>query len=233
MQGRTMLGVGLAFVAATTAHAEQYYGPREIAWMGPDRPEARPVLVSEVMQWEHPDATGSLGEAVMSWEHPDAGQGLHEAVMSWERPDAGQGLHEAVMSWERPDAGQGLHEAVMSWERPDANLGLQETVMSWERPDASETVRLPSAEAELTEERPAAFPNPSSGSVTVSMGSTDVSVDVYDVTGRRVASFAGSAGRADWDGRDVSGRTVSAGIYFARVTSRADAPAHTVRLVRK
>ncbi|MCA9752189.1 MAG: T9SS type A sorting domain-containing protein, partial [Gemmatimonadetes bacterium] len=122
---------------------------------------------------------------------------------------------------------------VMHWERPDANLGREETVMSWDRPDASETDLLPSAEAELTDERPAAFPNPSSGTVTVSVGSTDVSVDVYDVSGRRVASFAGSAGRADWDGRDGSGRTVSAGIYFARVTSRADAPAHTVRLVRK
>lgn len=84
----------------------------------------------------------------------------------------------------------------------------------------------------IAPEPPLVYPNPSMGRVSVEAGSTRMSVDVYDVSGRRVASFAGTGGRADWDGRDISGRVVPAGVYFARVSADG-ASAETVRLVRR
>jgi flagellar hook assembly protein FlgD len=52
--------------------------------------------------------------------------------------------------------------------------------------------------------------------------STDVRVDVFDITGRRVVSvFSGSlpAGEHlfEWDGRTSSGKAAGAGLYFMRV----------------
>jgi hypothetical protein len=61
-------------------------------------------------------------------------------------------------------------------------------------------------------------------------------LDVMDVAGRRVRSFALSPGdgpaegTVGWDGLDESGRAVPAGIYFARLTTGAGV--QTARVVR-
>jgi photosystem II stability/assembly factor-like uncharacterized protein len=84
-----------------------------------------------------------------------------------------------------------------------------------------------------------AFPNPFSTATTVSFTlgrGCDVSVDVFDVKGRRVRALAHgllAAGRHElvWDGRDEGGDRVSAGIYFARVSAAGnEATAKTIVL---
>lgn len=60
-----------------------------------------------------------------------------------------------------------------------------------------------------------------------------VTITVYDVTGRRVRTLvAGSlaAGRRDvaWDVRDSGGRRVGAGIYFARMEMDATRVTHRI-----
>jgi len=68
-------------------------------------------------------------------------------------------------------------------------------------------------------------PNPSRAEVRLSLelpSPSGVDAGIYDLSGRRVrtlSSGALSAGRhsLSWDGRDASGRLVTAGVYFARV----------------
>ena len=70
------------------------------------------------------------------------------------------------------------------------------------------------------------FPNPFSRDVTISFATpvdvSNLTIDVYDISGRLVARLHEGncpAGEAvfGWDGRDSEGRTVPSGVYFARV----------------
>jgi hypothetical protein len=69
------------------------------------------------------------------------------------------------------------------------------------------------------------WPGPSSGGVHVSFELPDDdagSLDVYDVAGRHIRRvWSGRGGRHDsaWDGRDESGKPVTSGVYFLRLTS--------------
>jgi len=65
----------------------------------------------------------------------------------------------------------------------------------------------------------AAHPNPARGAVHFVAATEGVprAVLVCTVDGRRVARLPLEQGRATWDGRDVRGRLVSAGVYFARL----------------
>ena len=94
----------------------------------------------------------------------------------------------------------------------------------------------PAAAGERT--RLAVSPNPAAGPAHLAWtlpASGRVTLEVLDVTGRRVASlFEGDAAAGPhalrWDGRDASGRAVPPGVYLARlVTPGAVA---TTRLVR-
>jgi hypothetical protein len=62
--------------------------------------------------------------------------------------------------------------------------------------------------------------------------SSEPSVEIFDVTGRRVRSLAVPAGadEVEWDGRDGGGRTVGAGVYFLRL--RADDGERVVRVTK-
>ena len=69
-----------------------------------------------------------------------------------------------------------------------------------------------------------AWPNPSSGGVRFGIpGATGMphdAVEVFSVSGRRVARLeAGQGGSFEWDGRDLAGHEVAAGVYFARFAS--------------
>jgi photosystem II stability/assembly factor-like uncharacterized protein len=75
-------------------------------------------------------------------------------------------------------------------------------------------------------------PNPARGDMRFVLdtpSSANVSVDVYDVIGRRVRRiFAGSLAAGShallWDGRDDGGRTTPAGAYFVRAASAPNSP---------
>src|SRR5262245_48627026 len=70
-------------------------------------------------------------------------------------------------------------------------------------------------------------PNPSSAATRLEFSlpeAASVDLSVFDASGRRVATVLSGelpAGprTATWDGRDSNGRTVSAGLYFARLTT--------------
>ena len=79
-------------------------------------------------------------------------------------------------------------------------------------------------------------PTPSPGAVRFSRaGISDAPLDVYDVLGRHVASVPARALASQtewrWDGRDASGRAVTAGTVYARVRESGGA-ATRVTLVR-
>lgn len=72
-------------------------------------------------------------------------------------------------------------------------------------------------------------PNPSRGMTSFALQAPredEISLSIYDSSGRLLrtlarAQLADGALSVTWDQRDVSGRTVPAGAYFARLTSRA------------
>jgi flagellar hook assembly protein FlgD len=60
---------------------------------------------------------------------------------------------------------------------------------------------------------------------------------IFAVDGRRIRTLAGGAReagvyRVGWDGRDDEGRTVAAGLYFARLTTQELKLTRTVMRVR-
>ena len=69
-------------------------------------------------------------------------------------------------------------------------------------------------------------PNPFSGTTELQIGlpkASDAHLEVYDVAGRRVLArdlgrLAAGWRRVDFDGRDDRGQSLSAGVYFYRVT---------------
>lgn len=80
-----------------------------------------------------------------------------------------------------------------------------------------------------------ALPNPSRGDVRFTRSGGDaVALDVFDLSGRRVATLppAGAGGQWEWrwDGRDLAGREVSPGTYFARPRDGGHATARITRL---
>jgi hypothetical protein len=74
------------------------------------------------------------------------------------------------------------------------------------------------------------MPNPFNGETTLRVGlpaKSDVTIEVYDVAGRRVAVRSHPAMGAGWrevafDGRDDAGRQLASGVYFSRVTAAGE-----------
>ena len=118
-------------------------------------------------------------------------------------------------------------------DRGSAPGNLVRRIAYLERPISGTLVSVGDPGGEVLP-RLAAWPNPSSGLVrftAASLAGTDAVVDVYSVAGRRVARVtAGQGGAFEWDGRDLAGREVAAGVYFARLAS--DASGRGVRFVR-
>jgi hypothetical protein len=80
-------------------------------------------------------------------------------------------------------------------------------------------------------------PNPFTGRTRITFALPNagpVRLSIYDVAGRRVTQLVDetrSRGRfnVDWDGRDQNGRSVTPGVYFARLTGRGQS--HDRKLV--
>ncbi|RMH65132.1 MAG: T9SS C-terminal target domain-containing protein [Bacteroidetes bacterium] len=100
--------------------------------------------------------------------------------------------------------------------------------------------------AEPLAETPAAYrlepgyPNPFNPSTTLRFHlpeATAVTLAIYDVMGRQVATlvqgqFAAGTHAATWDARDAAGRTVSSGIYLARLETPAFRQTRRLLLVK-
>jgi len=73
-------------------------------------------------------------------------------------------------------------------------------------------------------------PNPFSGHTELSVGlpgDADVTLDVFDVAGRRVYSrelgrLAAGWQHVSYDGRDADGRLLPSGVYFYRISAGAN-----------
>jgi hypothetical protein len=83
-------------------------------------------------------------------------------------------------------------------------------------------------------------PNPFTAATTITFAlgqASSVSLEVYDLTGRKVKSLASgrrTAGSHEirWDGTNDSGRRVSSGIYFVRLDTGRGAVTRHLNLVR-
>jgi hypothetical protein len=80
--------------------------------------------------------------------------------------------------------------------------------------------------------RVVASPNPFRGEVRLSADGPagELRAEIFDTTGRRIASRTSASGTVTWDGRGEDGRSVPSGIYLARVSRRG--VQQTVRLLR-
>lgn len=89
------------------------------------------------------------------------------------------------------------------------------------------------------------FPNPFNPTTTITvrldrravLSGAELEVDVYDVRGREVATlFRGRASsetmRISWDGRDRSGRPLSSGVYYSRVSLAGEARSSKMILIK-
>ena len=83
-------------------------------------------------------------------------------------------------------------------------------------------------------------PNPFTGTTELEIGlpsRSDISVDVYDVAGRRVMSRVLPGQKAGWqrfafDGRDDAGRMLSSGVYFFRVSANRETLTRKIMITR-
>jgi hypothetical protein len=79
--------------------------------------------------------------------------------------------------------------------------------------------------ARISAERLSASPNPFMPSTVISYKANNAgALKIYDVSGKTVQSFPTKSGPAKvaWNGTDINGKKVSAGIYIARLSSGSD-----------
>ncbi|NNF56841.1 MAG: T9SS type A sorting domain-containing protein, partial [Rhodothermaceae bacterium] len=84
------------------------------------------------------------------------------------------------------------------------------------------------------------YPNPSAGAVTLAVHSAadaPISVEIFDVMGRRVkaleaAASAGSVVEIGWDGADEAGRSLAGGVYVVRVRQGTEQQVAKLTLLR-
>jgi photosystem II stability/assembly factor-like uncharacterized protein len=83
-------------------------------------------------------------------------------------------------------------------------------------------------------------PNPFNPNTTVTFSLTrasEVSLEVYDIAGKRVRTLvsgrrAQGAHQAEWDGRNENGNPVASGVYFARLATEAGVETRKLNLVK-
>ncbi|MGH7741588.1 MAG: FlgD immunoglobulin-like domain containing protein, partial [Candidatus Eiseniibacteriota bacterium] len=117
------------------------------------------------------------------------------------------------------------YTALVGGSNDNANVGAGWVYVDPSAPAAVE----PGALAGMLELAPP-FPNPSAGRIAITFSlprDADVSLGVYDVSGRFVRTLAQGATSAgshsiQWDGRTASGRSAPGGLYFLNLRAGAD-----------
>jgi hypothetical protein len=142
-----------------------------------------------------------------------------------------------AFTWTDPDLAPGTYLYVVTARYPAGESGPSRTV----RVDVVDRIRQgsPTLSTADAPARLSGSPNPFSPGTTLRVampGGWDgpVTVTLHDVGGRRVRTLHGmvraGVGQVHWDGRGDDGRTVAAGVYFARL--RVDGVKITERLIR-
>jgi hypothetical protein len=84
-------------------------------------------------------------------------------------------------------------------------------------------------------------PNPFADMTTISFALTSgspVSISVYDINGRLVTTLADGVSLSEgnhevvWNGSDMNGESVSAGVYFCRISTSETSGRHSIVVVR-
>jgi len=84
------------------------------------------------------------------------------------------------------------------------------------------------------------YPNPSSGHTAIEFRVAEpgpVAIEVFDITGRRVATLvdremAPGTYEVTWDGRSTSGRRLASGVYLYRMKARDFTATRRMTLVK-
>jgi len=195
-----------------------------------------PGVMPVARETQHVIVTHELGHVVHLARMPDAGA---EAWSRWRslRGVSDEGVYRAsAMHADRP------HEIFAEDFRVLFGDALAASGGSIENAALTSPAAVPGLDAFVLSLVPVApgpslvaRPNPSRAAVTMSrVGDVARMMDVYDVTGRRVATLAPEGSSAGWnwrwDGRGDDGRTLAPGRYLARERGSATEPARITRM---
>jgi hypothetical protein len=137
-------------------------------------------------------------------------------------------LLESHPDWTPGEVAEALKMTALNADEPDSNYGWGLIQIS----DANDF--LTGIADNVREEEPSGanllcHPNPCWGSTTLSFSTPATSrrisqLEIYDVRGRKVRTLVNSRlvsaeYSIEWDGRDESGQSVAAGVYYARFTA--------------
>ncbi len=119
------------------------------------------------------------------------------------------GVGHLAWSDARQNPSQTLYE--IYYKRGDLQTGISEPIQNIPIPD-----RIVNS-----------YPNPFNSSTTITLNHSeggDVNIGIYDITGRLIRELEatnkeGGEIKAAWDAKDNSGKEVSSGVYFARVST--------------
>ncbi len=149
-------------------------------------------------------------------------------------------LLEAHPDWTPSDVIEALKATAHDLGTPgpdnDSGWGLPDGLAALNYTPSSKGRNKPVSQLIMTGNHPNPF-NPSTTISFVLPSSGKASLAVYDVTGRKVRELAvgtmtAGAHSAVWDGRDASGRAVSSGVYFARLSLDGAAVTHRMTLMK-
>jgi hypothetical protein len=129
-----------------------------------------------------------------------------------------------------------------------ANWGTQSGHEGWLRPGAwgfLEVINGPTAideelEQSLTFELYSNYPNPFNPTTTIRYQVpkvTDVTIEIYDILGHKIRTLVDGQKtpgkhKAEWDGRNSAGKSVSSGIYFYTLKTVEFTKTHKMMLIR-
>jgi hypothetical protein len=144
--------------------------------------------------------------------------------------DAGYGVYETISTPYFDDLGRGtlvvstLQPGTYAFQTGDWACTLAVSIVEY---PFAELVAVPIPSSAGQSRSLMISPNPFSSSVRIAAagataaGSSPATLVVYDASGRRVRTIRGDLGAGFlWDGRDDRGRSVPAGVYLHRVTTR-------------
>jgi hypothetical protein len=182
-------------------------------------PGTRPIPAEH----QHAEAVHELGHVVQYARLPD-----HD-VTGWERYRALRGIEDCDVYSSVSVHADRPHEIFAEDFRALFGGALANYTGTIENPELSPPSSVPGLESFLRElaaavpaSALAAWPNPSRGHVSFARWQESGPVDVFDVSGRRLATLAPEGGadgvRWIWNGRDGQGRAV-VGVVFARPRS--------------